>query len=922
MTSRNRPASTPLTVTAGRNGTDATDKPLHQEAAEPVEAAPPTSSSGAQPIPGAGAAPAAVTFRDVLAADACARSTRRRDAQALNILLALWGKSLDDQVGAELLADDIEPVCRTLRERLGSNYTQKRVGQFVAAAKRLHLAALDLTGRPRPASLHKNAGKRPPPRKVVSPAGYPRTWRGLLDYRNSTLKSWSRVTQCTDYNHLRQYLEFADTDVPDDRILGGFAATKAGFLALKTAQGYSAASLEGFSSFLNELHRAAQRMFPARGTTDPDSDAPTFGALLDTHRDHVPEAVFPQHASTLRAFMGYVLASDDTAIVPSMAADHDDLAAAFLADRTRGGDGAKRVAEHRRHLRALKATADLILQSQASQHGFAAALTAGIHNSGLTFEQVSHAAGMTDTLLHAWAKSYSRPRTVGTKAGRTFERIAALERVLRLPEAALSSLLATRADAGTRGDGGRPDESMAHRRRGGILTQLEYRFALPDHVEQPARRLIAFHRSVNPGRRRDGKRLVRHRRGEWRSNEFGTPAEDITRNTLEGFFGWLRLPSDPAQARERVAASLAAETPDDTVEAHIPSLMGRGWQDADLDLCQITDDQLVTEFLEFTVVRNKGWSGHQTLLLAKIKAIIHPNQGWLAQHPEEAERYKGWPSIDPRIDPDGYEAQARMWREHCRDAWQALEAMTPSVERKARRESRKLKRLSDVFQLDDPAQALALLERRLDEDRPVERMREASTAVWLRDGLLVGMINRNPLRAYNYAIMTYRADNTGHLYQRQDGSWWLRYAPHEFKNEEGAAQTAYDEPIPKDVWPLIEAYLKAGRPQLSGADHCDRVFLTRDQHNKHGYGFLPSSISVRLEELVIRYLPEYRPWRAHTWRHIIATSWLRSHPNDFLNVALILHDKFETVMRNYSHLRVADGLQKYHEHFHGLLEGV
>jgi len=41
---------------------------------------------------------------------------------------------------------------------------------------------------------------------------------------------------------------------------------------------------------------------------------------------------------------------------------------------------------------------------------------------------------------------------------------------------------------------------------------------------------------------------------------------------------------------------------------------------------------------------------------------------------------------------------------------------------------------------------------------------------------------------------------------------------------------------------------------------------------------------------------------------------LKQHPGDFNNVALILHDKLETVMREYAHLSTADGISKLNEH--------
>jgi hypothetical protein len=47
----------------------------------------------------------------------------------------------------------------------------------------------------------------------------------------------------------------------------------------------------------------------------------------------------------------------------------------------------------------------------------------------------------------------------------------------------------------------------------------------------------------------------------------------------------------------------------------------------------------------------------------------------------------------------------------------------------------------------------------------------------------------------------------------------------------------------------------------------------------------------------------------HAFRYVIATDHLRRHPGDYLTVATLLHDKLETVLKNYGHLRVEDGLR-------------
>ena len=57
----------------------------------------------------------------------------------------------------------------------------------------------------------------------------------------------------------------------------------------------------------------------------------------------------------------------------------------------------------------------------------------------------------------------------------------------------------------------------------------------------------------------------------------------------------------------------------------------------------------------------------------------------------------------------------------------------------------------------------------------------------------------------------------------------------------------------------------------------------------------------------------------HAFRHLVATDWLTQHPNDFLTVAELLNDKFDTVMTNYAHLKRDISFSRYEEHINRLL---
>lgn len=51
----------------------------------------------------------------------------------------------------------------------------------------------------------------------------------------------------------------------------------------------------------------------------------------------------------------------------------------------------------------------------------------------------------------------------------------------------------------------------------------------------------------------------------------------------------------------------------------------------------------------------------------------------------------------------------------------------------------------------------------------------------------------------------------------------------------------------------------------------------------------------------------------------MATDWRTRYPNDYVTVAQLLHDKLETVMAHYAHLRRDTSFQRYEEHLNAML---
>ena len=203
-------------------------------------------------------------------------------------------------------------------------------------------------------------------------------------------------------------------------------------------------------------------------------------------------------------------------------------------------------------------------------------------------------------------------------------------------------------------------------------------------------------------------------------------------------------------------------------------------------------------------------------------------------------------------------------------------------------------------------------------DQPPARLRHnpdgsKHLAVWIRDQLLLRKLISNPLRALNFAEMTYREDGTGNLRKCPERGWRLVFKPEDFKNQQGAAKEPYDVGLPEDLWPLIELYLKKARPILlrnkKVIEMSERLFLT-----DNGEEFDGGSISHVIYMLTARFGAfnvETVGIRTHAFRHLIATAWLRKHRYDYYTVAQILHDDIYTVIRIYGHNGPGDVLNVY-----------
>jgi site-specific recombinase XerD len=137
---------------------------------------------------------------------------------------------------------------------------------------------------------------------------------------------------------------------------------------------------------------------------------------------------------------------------------------------------------------------------------------------------------------------------------------------------------------------------------------------------------------------------------------------------------------------------------------------------------------------------------------------------------------------------------------------------------------------------------------------------------------------------------------------QDEGIWKIRFVGEQLKVAKKQGQVNHFElPFPPDLVPALETYLTTWRPILSAASHhqFSNVFLTR-------FGTPYSRQTLHLTTARTVYVHTGKRWHPHIVRTVWATEWIRETHGDFYTAAIMLNDKFETVVRNYAHLLEED----------------
>lgn len=499
---------------------------------------------------------------------------------------------------------------------------------------------------------------------------------------------------------------------------------------------------------------------------------------------------------------------------------------------------------------------------------FAAALGALMEASGMSPAQVARECGVADSTLSQWAGGQSKPSKKSLPA------VHRIEELFRLPYGTLASKLPPFILGGK----GRIKTGLTgFRKHFQTVNKSQYFLhGLTPSLEEEFGRLFKFYTDAAWLRVHGMKR-----NSKWRVREHDQrcPTADRAFAQLRRFLGYLGLPPDEDN----------------------PLAGGKGYLPAELALALVSDSDLIYDYLQFKKERTylKQYNTDTKTFLEFCLALLRPETGFLWQSAELGARLPAPVAAD----------EWRGWCERHRAVIKAtLRDLVKEDEFKKTRDPFDAVR-SLIVNNQHPLDVLHDMADEYEADKPARQATKVAAASHFQYLFLIRFATLLPLRAYNFSIMTYRSDNTGNLYQRPDGCWWVRIETPHFKNHKGAAKNvSFDVPLHESLWPYVREFLSVHRQHLAGAKECDYVF--RFNRVKDGAKLAaavpPFYLSRRIYLLSQRYIADCPGFSLHAFRHLVATEYIKNNPGGYAVAAAVLHDKEETVRKNYAWVVPAD----------------
>jgi hypothetical protein len=422
------------------------------------------------------------------------------------------------------------------------------------------------------------------------------------------------------------------------------------------------------------------------------------------------------------------------------------------------------------------------------------------------------------------------------------------------------------------------------------------------------------------------------------------------------FAGYLSLPTEPENLALR-GVKFDPENEDHVgVRGHDPHLVGKGVDPESFSLAFFTVTGWVYDYIVFKKERtfNQVYNEYVNGFLRFAAQLSRPGVGYLWQLPQFSSKLP--PSDTAYIkllrksdeeavriakrerrketDDEREERIIQVWHQYCEAAYKRIIDFRNSI---ANDKNEGFKRSNDSMEVvkpiirarRHPISVLLEMVEKLRKDAELTKDLERKAKLF-RKLLLIHLIASNPMRIENIALMKYKEGCRGNeedecnLYQKEDGSWHLKYEQWELKN--GFSRGRYNLPIHSSVWKDIEEYLTVHRPRLIGAKECDFVFRQSMEYyirvrspEKRAQlltkPMVSNVLSTQISKLSQLLIPGCLGFSAHAARHFAVTEWLKHHPGAYPVAAAIIHDSEQMARVTYNWVEPDDMAAFWHDHF-------
>jgi hypothetical protein len=578
-------------------------------------------------------------------------------------------------------------------------------------------------------------------------------------------------------------------------------------------------------------------------------------------------------------------------------------------------------------LRAVRESWLDLVKTNGLPDNFADALRFLIRSSGHTVAYIGRQTRMTSQLYY-WLRGHLPHRL-------SLPKVERLEDFFHIPRGHLSSKL---PDAAWQRKAGRRTGTTKWREHLKLVHQSRYYLAsFPPCVEAEWQRIYRAY-TDKIWARTQKLRL----NSEWRIRKnLGTsPTAEYKKLHLRGFFGYLCLP----------------ETGEDSWQK------GKGFSQDALTIALIGDAELVFDYINFCKGRtlSQSYNTATNTFLAFCAQVLRPETGYLWQQPEFGMRLPRAISKDE-------------WRDWCADNLEKILGIRKDINN-SKNSSFALTRdpfeaVRDIIENNQhPITVLMELAKTMESLIPLlKRGSPYRLALHMRNLTLVKLATANPLRTENFAMMRFIPKNPddlidpnrlyvqtepdSNLYQRPDGSFWLRFTTGEMK------YGVVDVPLPPSVCGTLKEYLFNHRPVLnrgvkrelnklrsinglvpltadeeSAIDHChflfrpDGAFGQMKLDTLKAYRGTEQISNHSLRDVVMtvtqRLIPDCKGFSLHAFRHIVASEYIKNYPNGYAVAAAALNNTEEMVRKHYAWVRPCDRIKPWNEHFEKMQEAV